>query len=202
MKYRESELILIGLLYDKGLNREAIAKRCNEVYHEGRPIRTARGIEFALGDKLKRSNDRFTIVCEICKTPFKSGWPNARYCSEDCRSVVDREYANRAYYANPKQNVQQQTLRARSRIKRRWTVILETKGDRCVKCKKTYPPVVYDLHHPNGKKSRKDSPSRIIRSGSEEDFNNMLQEVEVWCPICHRLYHAEIGDWAPMRKGM
>jgi hypothetical protein len=61
---------------------------------------------------------------------------------------------------------------------------------------------VYDLHHPNGKKSRKDSPSRIIRSGSERDFNNMLQEVEVWCPICHRLHHAEMGDWAPMRKGM
>ena len=202
MNYGKSELLLINSLYDHELNREDIAKHCNKVYHAGRPIRTARGIEFALENKLNRKNDRFTVVCEVCKNPFKSGWSNARYCGDECRAVIDREYARKSYRADPKKNVQQQTLRARDRIKRRWAIILVTKGDRCIKCKKTYPPVVYDLHHPNGKRGRKENPSRIIRHGSEKQFNEMLREVEVWCPICHRLHHAETGDWAPMRKGI
>ena len=201
MNYGEDELEFIDGLYNNGFSPEGIASQCNIIHHNGRSIRTARGIEFALGNKLNRKNDRFTVVCEVCKTPFKSGWPNARYCGDECRAVIDREYSQRVYRADPKKNVQQQTLRARDRIKKRWAIILVTKGDRCIKCKKTYPPVVYDLHHPNGKHGRKENPSRIIRHGSEKQFNEMLQEVEVWCPICHRLYHAEMGDWAPMRKG-
>lgn len=201
MEYGKSEILLIESLYDKGLNREDIAKHCNDVYHTGRPIRTARGIEFALGNKLNRKNDRFTVVCEVCENPFKSGWSNAKYCSDECRAVIDREYARKSYRADPKKNVQRQTIRARERIRKRWKIILSVKGDGCIKCKKTYPPVVYDLHHPNGKHGRDENPSRIIRHGSEKQFNEMLQEVEVWCPICHRLHHAKTGDWAPMRKG-
>ena len=201
MVYRDVELDLINRLYDSGCNREEIAVECNKNYYDGRPVRTAKGIEFVLLEKLKRKNDRFHHICEICNKPFRSGWSNARYCSEECHKVVEREYTNGVYKADLKKNIQQQTIRARARIARRWKIILDTKGDRCIKCKKTYPPVVYDLHHPNGKKSRKDSPSQIIRGGSEEHFNQMLQEVEIWCPICHRLHHAETGDWGPMRKG-
>ena len=96
MNYGKSELLLINSLYDHELNREDIAKHCNKVYHAGRPIRTARGIEFALENKLNRKNDRFTVVCEVCKNPFKSGWSNARYCGDECRAVIDREYARKS----------------------------------------------------------------------------------------------------------
>jgi hypothetical protein len=154
-----------------------------------------------LGSKIKRSNDRFTIVCEVCKTPFKSGWSNARYCGDECRAVVAREYANEIYRQDPKKNVQQQTVRARERIGRRWKIILNIKGDRCTKCKNKYPPVVYDLHHPNGKSDRKHSPSQIIRTGTNEAFQKMMDETELLCANCHRLHHAKTGDWAPMRKG-
>lgn len=201
MNYGKSELLLIESLYDKGLNREDIAKHCNEVYYAGRPIRTARSIEFALSEKLKRTDDRFSHICEVCKSTFRSGWPNARYCGDECRAVIDREYANKQYQLDPKKNVLQQTIRARKKYSDRWVIILNTLGNKCRRCKKSYPIVVYDLHHPNGKRSRKETPSKIIRTGTDEVFQQMLNEVEILCANCHRLHHAETGDWAPMRKG-
>lgn len=201
MNYGKQELDFIDGLYNEGLNREDIATKCNNTYYNGRPIRTARSIEFVLLEKLKRTNDRFNHICEVCKTPFKSGWPNARYCDDECRAVIDREYANKQYRLDPKQNVLQQTIRARNRMQKRWEIILSVKGDCCVKCKNKYPPVVYDLHHPNGKSDRRYTPSKIIRGGTDEAFQKMLNETELLCANCHRLHHAETGDWAPMRKG-
>lgn len=68
-------------------------------------------------------------------------------------------------------------------------------------CKQSYPIVVYDLHHPNGKRSRKETPSKIIRTGTDGAFQQMLNQVEILCANCHRLHHAKTGDWAPMRNG-
>ena len=199
--YGQEELDFIDELYSNGWNREDIAGACNKTYYNGRPIRTARGIEFALLEKLDRKNDRFEHVCEVCKTSFKSGWSNARYCSNECRAVIDREYANKMYKQDPKKNVLQQTIRARKRYYERWKIILSTLGDKCSHCKQSYPIVVYDLHHPNGKRSRKETPSKIIRTGTDGAFQQMLNQVEILCANCHRLHHAKTGDWAPMRNG-
>ena len=201
MNYGKEELDLINKLYDDGLNRETIAASCNDRFYNKRPIRTARGIEFVLLEKLNRKNDRFQHVCEVCKKTFHSGWPNSRYCSDECMAVVKREYANRVYRQNPKENVLKQTIRARKRYEERWKIILTSKGDFCSKCKQKYPIVVYDLHHPNGKADRKSTPSKIIRTGTDEAFRTMLLETEILCANCHRLHHATTGDWAPMRKG-
>jgi hypothetical protein len=202
MIYGKEELDWINQLYNEENNREEISESCNKKFHDGRPIRTARSIEFVLLDKLKKKNDRFLVICDVCGNEFRSGWPNARYCGNECRLVIEREYARNVYKKDPKKNIQEQTVRVRERIRRRWNIILESKGDKCIKCGKTYPIVVYDLHHPNGKRNRNETPSRMIRGASEKNFLKMIEEVEIWCPICHRLHHAETGDWAPIRKGM
>jgi hypothetical protein len=200
MIYSKEELELINKLYDEKKNREEIAARCNNTFHSGRPIRTTKSIEFSLREKLKRSNDRFEIVCEVCKTPFRSGWPNARYCGEECRAVINREYATKVYRLDPRTNIQQQSIRARNRISSRWDIILKKFGNKCGKCKRKYPRIVYDLHHINGKRSRRETPARIIRGGTEEAFQILLSETELLCANCHRLHHAETGMWAPMRE--
>lgn len=202
MVYTKEETDLINSLYDTGETRENIAHECNSRFYQNRPIRTARGIEAVLLEKLFRRNDRFQIKCEVCGKLFRSGWPNSRYCCDACRAVVDREYANNLYHLDPRKNIQKQSVRIRERINKRWKIIIETKGDRCSICGKQYPFVVYDLHHPNGKHGRKETPSKIIRVGTDSSFYEMLNEVQILCPICHRLLHAKSGNLAPIREGM
>lgn len=86
------------------------------------------------------------------------------------------------------------------RSKERWDIILNRLGDKCSKCQLTYPKVVYDLHHPSGKSSRKDTPSRIIRFATDQKFLEHLETWQLLCANCHRLHHAEIGNWHPAVK--
>jgi hypothetical protein len=198
--YNPPELQLIQKLCGDRLPNEAIAHQCNTTFHANRPVRTAGSVQFATQCKLKISKRKFSRTCEVCKNPFLTSWPQARYCGEECKKVVEREYAQNAYRLNPAANVQAQTIRVRIRMEERWEIILQYFGDKCKKCQHTFPRIVYDLHHPDGKDSRKDTPSRIIRFGTDEVFRKMLAETTLLCANCHRLTHHESGNWAPKRK--
>lgn len=195
--YSKQELRFIQGLAREKVNDSRIAKLCNDRFHSGSPMRTAKAIGYAVVDKLKIGTKRFTRNCDVCSGVFATSWPNARYCGEECRAVVDRQYAGRIYRLNPAQNIQQQTKRVRARVLERWKIILDTKGDSCSRCKEKFPFVVYDLHHPRGKESRKDTPSRVIRGGTQEDFHKMLSSVIILCANCHRLTHFELNNWSP-----
>lgn len=81
----------------------------------------------------------------------------------------------------------------------RWKLILLTLGNECQRCHQSFPIVVYDLHHPKGKKSRKDTPARIVRFATDKVFREHLAQWELFCANCHRLHHAEINNWHPAR---
>lgn len=198
--WSDGELGLAGEMASVRKQCSEIARACNEAFHGGRAIRTYRSVEFALLEKLKLGGRRFTKICMVCESPFETSWPQARYCGPVCRGVIDWEYTNRNYRADPASNVKAQQLRVRARTTQRWGIILDTFGDKRGRCKETFPYVVYDLHHPKGKASRKDTPSRVIRLGSEEDFARLLRETVLLCANCHRLTHSESGDWAPARR--
>ena len=199
VEYTKLELDLINKLHDSSKNNRAIAKECNKEFHNNRSIRSARGIEFVIKYKLNRTNDKYRHLCDVCNQEFRSGWVNARYCSDECRSVADREYANKL---PPKKNVLPRQLKIRERFEKRWERIFEVFGDRCSECKNTFPRVAYDLHHVNGKLHRKDTPSKVIRNGTDKAFEQMLKEVILLCAVCHRLLHSNSGNWAPKRNGI
>ena len=199
IQYTPQELDFISTSRAKELSNFEIARSCNAQFHGGRSIRTARGIEYALDGKLKKSKRHFTRKCAVCFTDYQTSWPLSRYCSEVCKAVIDREYATKKYRHDPIANVKLQTERVRARIEIRWVKIFESLGRTCSQCKIEFPRVVYDLHHPLGKRSRKDTPSRIIRAGTDADFERLLNETILLCANCHRLHHAETGDWGPRR---
>jgi hypothetical protein len=87
----------------------------------------------------------------------------------------------------------------RRRIDARWQVILANLGDRCSRCGQTFPRVVYDLHHPEGKAGRHETPTKIIRQATDTAFLEHLARWQIFCANCHRLHHAELGNWHPAR---
>jgi hypothetical protein len=194
------ELALAGEMSGVRKRAPEIAAACNAAFHGGRSIRTHRSVEFALLEKLQKGGRRFNKDCVVCGNSFPTSWPQARYCGSDCRAVIDREYAKTTYRADPATNVGNQQIRVRRNTAERWKVILAKFGDQCGRCGLTFPHVVYDLHHPSGKASRKDTPSRVIRLGSKSDFERLLIETVLLCANCHRLTHSETGNWAPGRK--
>ena len=199
VKYTGEELQFIRKLCAECYPPRKLASAVNVKFHRGRPVRTERSAEFAVA-KLKITKRKFTRVCEVCGDPFETSWPQARYCKDECKAVTEREYAAKVYKRDPTANLQAQSLRVRERIEARWCIILEHFGDRCGRCKHQFQRVVYDLHHPAGKPSRKETPSKIIRAGTDEQFLKMLSETVLLCANCHRLTHAESGNWAPGRK--
>jgi len=88
---------------------------------------------------------------------------------------------------------------APGRYEVRWKIIFKVLGRNCKRCRRRYPAVVYDLHHPKGKKNRNDTPTRIIRFAPEKEFLRHLKTWELLCANCHRLHHATNG-WYPTRK--
>ena len=135
-------------------------------------------------------------VCEACGTGFLSSWKNAKFCCKFCRRKgINDNY--RARYAKwPQRSISKTMVARRARSERRWQAIFDKLGNKCAKCENTYPKVVYDLHHPQGKKSRDDQLSRILAQAKEDTFLQHLQEWQLLCANCHRLHHAET-DWAP-----
>jgi hypothetical protein len=202
LPYSDAELDFIVNLRQDGKTPRPIALLCNEQFHGGRAIRTSRSIEHALRLRPALVRRRVQKQCVVCKNFFRSSWVQARYCSEECRTVIDREYAAGIYRSDPQRNVLQQTIRVRARTERRWGIILANFGDRCGKCLLTFPREVYDLHHPKGKNSRDSTPSRMIRSATDDDFHKMLTETVLLCANCHRLEHISTKDWAPARNGL
>jgi hypothetical protein len=196
VKYSADELRFISDMCARRSAPRNIAHAANDLFHCGRPIRTERSIEFAVA-KQGLSGRRFTRLCAVCGGEFKTSWPQARYCGDACKAVVEREYATRTYQLGP---VQRQTARLRQRFDERWRLILHRFGNKCGRCGNRFPRVVYDLHHPNGKGSRKETPSKIVRQGTDEQFYAMMQVTTLLCANCHRITHAEIGNWAPGRK--
>jgi hypothetical protein len=143
---------------------------------------------------------KHSLKCKMCNRGFLHSQPHARYCRSECRALADRLDSRDRYRRNGVAvNTDRQRETTRLRWKRRWQIILNAFGDACQRCKKRYPCVVYDLHHRDGKKNRRDTPSKIIRGGSERRFLAMLNEVDLLCANCHRLHHAEIQNWAPRR---
>lgn len=199
VKYSKEELSLIDTLIKEKTNFSDVASTCNEIYHSGRPIRTARGIEYVSLDKLKLSKKRFKKICNVCEKEFSTSWPIAKYCSEECRAVIDREYGFKRYHNDPVKEITINTKRVRARVELRWKIIFQKFGDFCGVCKLNFPRVCYDLHHPLGKSSRKETPSRVIRAGTNEVFQNMLDNTVLLCANCHRKHHATTGDWGPKR---
>lgn len=200
VKFGEPELFFIKELLSQKIPRKEVARRCNEKFYNSRMIRTFKSIDTAI-PKLGLSGRSFTRFCDVCSKTFETSWPQARYCSQECHSVVQREYGIKKYKQNPILNVSRQTVRVRKRIEMRRKIILDKFGDKCNKCGINFPQIVFDLHHPNGKKSRKDTPSKVVRGGTDAAFEKMLSEVEQICANCHRLHHAESGNWAPGREG-
>lgn len=200
MRYSEQEADFIAKAIQSGQNNRDIAGACNTRFFQGRAIRTARAIEGFWTERRPLEHLRYRKVCEICSCDFRSNWSNARYCSEECRSVTDREYAASKYLAAPTVSLNSQRARVAARVELRWVVILKRFGDRCCKCRRRFPRVVYDLHHPLGKAGRHETPSRVIRYGTDEAFQKMLEQTELTCANCHRIEHARLGNWAPNRK--
>jgi hypothetical protein len=199
VKYSEDELAFIRERCAERVAPRKIAHAANHKFHSGRPVRTECSIEFAV-TKLRIAKRKFTRTCDVCSHSFETSWPQARYCGNACRAVIDREYANSAYKRSPAVNIQVQTQRVRERIQKRWAQILAHFGNKCRCCTQSFPQIVYDLHHPNGKSDRKDTPSKIIRGGTDVQFLKMLHETVLLCANCHRLEHAKTGNWAPARK--
>jgi len=203
LRYRPGELDTLKDLYVAGRNPTEIARDLNDRFHKGMSIRTSQSVHGQIHvHKLCPEGGRFKKTCEVCGIEFRHSWPQARYCaSQECRAVADRDIMKRAYRLDPAKNIQAQTVRKRALSQRRWQRIFELKGRTCSRCGNAYPAVVFDLHHVNGKGSRKDTPARIIRSGTEAAFEKLLEETELLCANCHRLTHAESGDWAPRING-
>lgn len=142
----------------------------------------------------------YQLICKVCTGDFKSQVPHAVYCSDTCRSRAEADYMLAKYYENHDVNKKAQVEKRRQRILRRWDIILQKFGNQCSKCHHTFPIVVYDLHHPHGKKSRNDTPAIVIANACESKFLQMLEVTVLMCANCHRLHHAETGNWAPARK--
>jgi hypothetical protein len=102
------------------------------------------------------------------------------------------------YGADPASAVSKVLSVHAARFERRWAYILRTKGDRCRWCRHRFPVVVYDLHHPAGKASWRETPSIIIRNASEATFLAHVERWELGCSNCHRLHHVATG-WSPRR---
>lgn len=139
-------------------------------------------------------------TCETCHKEFVSSWPNGRYCSKACRISALRERARRLYAADTDASLSVQAIKKARRVAARWKIIFHVLGRCCTRCGEEYPVVVYDLHHPHGKSSPAETPSRIIAGASQEIFLQHLSTWELLCANCHRLHHAEHRSWAPRRK--
>ena len=136
-------------------------------------------------------------ICEFCETLFEATGPAGRYCKPACRAEVLRERARVRYAEDTETHLTRQAIKKARRKERRWLRLLQVHGDECQDCRVTYPVVVYDLHHPNGKEAGEKNPSHIIAQGSEVLFQKMLSEVVVLCANCHRLRHEDEKSWAP-----
>lgn len=142
----------------------------------------------------------YSKTCATCGRLFEFAWPNGLYCSRDCRAQAIRQRAREKYSLDPRTDLDKQREKLVARRAARWARILAEKGDECSRCHQSFPVVVYDLHHPNGKASRKETPAIVIAQGSEEAFEKLLRETVLTCANCHRLTHADAGDWAPGRE--
>lgn len=201
LKWSDAELDLASQCFRDGLSAAATAKLCNERFHTGRSIRTHLSISWALTLRRKDAKVKRSKSCVVCGVMFLTSWPHAQYCSTTCRDVRNREAAVVDYNSDLPANRSAQLERVRAKIERRWAIILQQFGNRCGSCGITYPRAVYDLHHPNGKTSRNETPARIINGGSEASFARMLSTTVLLCANCHRLEHANLKNWAPGRDG-
>jgi hypothetical protein len=136
------------------------------------------------------------FICVVCGQDFECSWANAKTCGKSCKRILQNRRYRERYAAGPQYLVSKCMLHRRIRIKRRWEMIFSKLGRACSRCGIEYPPVVYDLHHPNGKQSQAETPSRLIMQGSEDVFLSHLENWQLLCANCHRLHHAET-DWAP-----
>lgn len=160
-----------------------------------RPVRTG-----SKTDSAERRTMSYQRTCKVCQSPFEHRYPHAVYCCNGCKKKADAAYAMLRYNADIAVARKLQVEHKRLRFAARWRLILDRFGNKCARCEQTFPPVVYDLHHVHGKKSRADTPAKIISNGSEKRFLSMLNEVTLMCANCHRLHHAETGNWAPARQ--
>jgi hypothetical protein len=136
------------------------------------------------------------LNCQVCGKDFESRHKAAKSCSKECRRIIINKNYRERYAQWPQRSMSKTMLARRERAERRWKLLFSKLGNRCAKCGNTYPKVVYDLHHPNGKNGRKDSPALILAQGSEETFLQHMQDWQILCANCHRLHHHET-DWAP-----
>lgn len=142
----------------------------------------------------------YQLICKICREPFEHQVPHAVTCSDKCRLKNAAALALARYHKDLARARKMQVQQKRLRFAARWELILATHGDKCSRCGNKYPPVVYDLHHPNGKSGRHETPAMIVGNGSEKAFLAMLKVVVIMCANCHRLHHSETGNWAPARN--
>lgn len=132
-------------------------------------------------------------TCEVCGASFEGTGPAARYCSAVCHRRLVNERDRKRYGNNPRAFVSKVQKARANRVARRWSIILAVLGNECGRCKQAYPIAVYDLHHPEGKRNRRETPSNIIASASETEFLRHLATWELLCANCHRIHHAENG---------
>ncbi len=71
------------------------------------------------------------------------------------------------------------------KLKREWAI--EYKGGKCVDCKQSYPPYVYDFHHLDPKSKDIDwSKMRLVK---QETMISELDKCVLLCSNCHRVRH-------------
>lgn len=68
--------------------------------------------------------------------------------------------------------------------------VIEHFGGKCARCKQSYPPCVYDLHHKNPAE-KEFMLSNAYIDVSDERFWDEVNKCELLCANCHRIEHAE-----------
>jgi len=69
-----------------------------------------------------------------------------------------------------------------------WQAIIEEKGDQCQACKKSFPAVVYDLHH-RDPQTKNFSVGAGIGNYSFEVLLAEANKCDLLCANCHRILH-------------
>lgn len=75
--------------------------------------------------------------------------------------------------------------------RRKKLAIIEAKGGKCERCGNTYPPAVYDFHHPDpAEKELHNVGGRYTKASIAE----IMERCMMVCANCHRTIHAQDED--------
>jgi predicted HNH restriction endonuclease len=89
-------------------------------------------------------------------------------------------YKNKKYYNKYKNILRYKNTKA----KRNW--LIKELGNKCKKCGKEYPNVVFDVHHIDG---RNKGDTEYLYLESWDNIKRKLPRLMLLCANCHRIEH-------------